>query len=63
MLYNICYIDQNEGYVARCLLYNKKIYYIAHPNLPHVGPDPIQGLAAQGPTRGWHEARTPRQSL
>ena len=23
-------------YVARCLLYNKKLCYIAHPNLPDV---------------------------
>ena len=44
MLYNICYITSNwrlynqRGfcYVARCLLYNKKWCYIAHPNLPDV---------------------------
>ena len=44
MLYNICYITSNwrlynqRGfcYVARCLLYNKKLCYIAHPNLPDV---------------------------
>ena len=42
MLYNICYITSNwrlykqRGfcYVARILLYNKKICFIAHPNLP-----------------------------
>ena len=42
MLYNICYITSNwrlynqRGfcYVARCWLYNKKLCYIAHPNLP-----------------------------
>ena len=44
MLYNICYITRNWRlykqtrfcYVARCLLYNKKLSYIAHPNLPYV---------------------------
>ena len=41
MLYNICYLTSNwrlynqRGfcYAARCLLYNKKLCYIAHPNL------------------------------
>ena len=42
MLYNTCYITSNwrlhnqNGfcYVARCWLHNKKLCYIAHPNLP-----------------------------
>ena len=42
MLYNICYITSNWRlykqrdfyYVARILLYNKNVCYIAHPNLP-----------------------------
>ena len=45
MLYDICYyitsnwtwrLYKQRGfcYVARCLLYNKKLCYIAHPNLP-----------------------------
>ena len=41
MLYNISYTTSNLGlydqrgfcYVARCLLYNKKLFYIAHPKM------------------------------
>ena len=44
MLYNICYITSNCRlykqrsfcYVARILLCNKKVCYIAYPNLPDV---------------------------
>ena len=53
MLYNICNITSNwrlynqRGfcYVARCLLYDKKLCYIAHPNLPDVESESIMVVA------------------
>ena len=53
MLYIICYITSNWRlynqwgfcYVARCLLYNKKLCYIAHPNLPDVESESIMVVA------------------
>ena len=60
MLYNICYITSNWSqykkkgccYVALSWLYNKKLCYSEHPNLPYV-PDPEGGRDGRP---AWHVA-------
>ena len=64
MLFNICYwrLYKQGGfcYVARILLHNKKICYIAHPNLPDgLGRGWVAGRrygadCERDPDYGWH---------